>query len=288
VPAFNGPRARDGAAIAFDPHRNRVVLFGGRTSTGRQFDTWEWDGARWTQRFLVGLPPARDTGAMTYDAARRVVVLHGGRNEDLTPHADTWEFDGARWHERFPATGSPSRSEHAMVYLEHERRILMFGGRGPSSFRERETWFYAPEQPADYASYGAGCPGSAGVPSLALAETSELPWLGSTIEVRVGNLLPGQLGVMYLGTSASAWGAVRLPFDLTAFGMTGCSLLASPDHPFPIAANSAGVASWSAALCACASLNGQRFYNQALVIDPAANPRGLVLSNAGAATIGTK
>jgi hypothetical protein len=293
IATFNGPRPRDHAAMAFDSHRNRVVLFGGRTPTGRQFDTWEWDGARWTQRLLVGQPPPRDAAAMTYDGARRVVVLHGGRNEDWTQRSDTWEFDGVRWRQRFPSTGSPARSEHAMVYLEHERRVLMFGGRRPNSagnnwWRENSTWFYVPEQAADYAPYGMGCSGSAGTPMLSLADTSELPWLGSTIELRVGSLLPGQLGAMFLGTSSSAWGTVRLPFDLTGFGMTGCSLLASPDHPFPIVANAAGVASWSTTLCACASLNGHHFYNQTLMLDPAANPRGLVLSNAGAGTFGTK
>jgi hypothetical protein len=76
------------------------------------------------------------------------------------------------------------------------------------------------------------------VPVLALAPESELPWLGSNIELRIGNLLPGQAGAMFLGASSTAWGTVRLPLDLTAFGMTGIPT-PSVKLPLPRATNAA-------------------------------------------------
>ena len=45
--AADGPSPRNGAALAYDARRERVVLFGG---SGASPETWEWDGARWTRR----------------------------------------------------------------------------------------------------------------------------------------------------------------------------------------------------------------------------------------------
>ena len=45
-----GPPKRFLNALAFDAARHRVVLFGGQTAAGVLGDTWEWDGAAWTQR----------------------------------------------------------------------------------------------------------------------------------------------------------------------------------------------------------------------------------------------
>jgi hypothetical protein len=48
-----GPAPRYAHAMAYDSHRDVVVLFGGSTFKPAQylqfvFDTWEWDGRRWT------------------------------------------------------------------------------------------------------------------------------------------------------------------------------------------------------------------------------------------------
>lgn len=43
------PTSRRAARIAYDPARNRVVLFGGDDAGGMLGDTWEWDGQRWTE-----------------------------------------------------------------------------------------------------------------------------------------------------------------------------------------------------------------------------------------------
>jgi hypothetical protein len=48
-----GPPARIDHAVAYDPTRERMVLFGGKLPNPSKVlfqDTWEWDGRRWTQR----------------------------------------------------------------------------------------------------------------------------------------------------------------------------------------------------------------------------------------------
>src|SRR5439155_1690306 len=66
-----GP-ARQGAAMAADPIRQQVLLFGGFGSDPAKpsAQTWTWDGGGWTLRHPASSPPARVVASMTYDAAR--------------------------------------------------------------------------------------------------------------------------------------------------------------------------------------------------------------------------
>ena len=85
------PTPRNDLAMAYDARRRRAVLFGGQdaaTPSGLQ-DTWEWDGARWTE---VPLPPAispppRSGHSMAFDAVRGRVVMFGGGADPAT-----WEY----------------------------------------------------------------------------------------------------------------------------------------------------------------------------------------------------
>src|SRR5262245_25423272 len=52
------PAARFGYGLAYDSHRQVVVLFGGQTGPafgqGVLGDTWEWNGTEWSQRDVAG------------------------------------------------------------------------------------------------------------------------------------------------------------------------------------------------------------------------------------------
>jgi len=72
-----GPRA--GTCMAYDPVRDRTVLYGGSTQGGNAATgTWEWDGTAWTQVATTGRPTADWSAAMAYDAARQRIVTFGG------------------------------------------------------------------------------------------------------------------------------------------------------------------------------------------------------------------
>jgi N-acetylneuraminic acid mutarotase len=79
--------------MTYDPARERVVLFGGRGSSGNLGDTWEYDGTTWTKLEVTG-PSPRNGHAMVYDARSKVVMLFGGRDEPAYFN-DLWVFDGA-------------------------------------------------------------------------------------------------------------------------------------------------------------------------------------------------
>lgn len=136
---------------------------------------------------------------------------------------------------------------------------------------------------ATYVPYGAGCAGSLGVPTLQ-SVLGALPALGGTLQVHVDHV-PNGFAVMISGLSNTQSGAVSLPFDLSVLGMNGCQLYAEQLLLAGVPATGTA-ATWSLVIPALPTLAGQVFYNQAAVFDPTANAFGLVMSNAGAATLG--
>lgn len=122
------PPARFGHAIAFDPIRQRVVLFGGAYSrwSVRMGDTWEWNGTDWTAVRPATSPSERSGHAMAFDPVRQRIVLFGGSDE-YGRFDDTWTFDGLTW----TAVQSPSPGQRDGARLDYDSRrgeLLLFGG----------------------------------------------------------------------------------------------------------------------------------------------------------------
>jgi len=100
-------------AGAYDPHRERVLVFGGTSELGNDLgDTWEWDGESWNPVSLSG-PPPRSAPTMAYDGARRESVLFGSVTDVIN---DTWVFNGLVWSQRFPVASPPATSRPALAY----------------------------------------------------------------------------------------------------------------------------------------------------------------------------
>ena len=98
--------------------------------------------------------------------------------------------------------------------------------------------------------------------------------------------LPLSAAVMISGLSNVSYAAIPLPLDLTFLGLTNCWLRVSVDaHEGLI--GSLGLATYSLAIPASASLAGFILHQQALVLDPAAgNPLGMVMSDAATTVVG--
>src|SRR5437868_3547251 len=83
----SAPPARSRHALAYDGHRGVTVLFGGAAAGNPVAvlgDTWEWDGAVWTQRSSFTVPPPRAYHSIAYDSQRHRVVLFGGSTGSST------------------------------------------------------------------------------------------------------------------------------------------------------------------------------------------------------------
>ena len=126
-----GVGPRDHHVMAYDAKRDKVVLFGGSGArppgADRRLsptDTWEWDGARWTQVATTG-PSSRGRSAMVYDEKRGEMVLFGGGGDEVL--GDTWLWNGQRWR-MASATGPAPRYAHAMAYDTDRGVVVLYGG----------------------------------------------------------------------------------------------------------------------------------------------------------------
>jgi hypothetical protein len=134
-----GPSPRAFPAMAYDSGRGRTVLFGGSsiieagTLSG---DTWEWDGANWTQMADSG-PSPRTQSVMAYDAQRAQTVLFSGLG--VVEGQDTWGWDGNNWTQ-LADSGPPQRVLAAMAYDSKRQRSLLFGGGASEAYGDTWAW----------------------------------------------------------------------------------------------------------------------------------------------------
>lgn len=137
---------------------------------------------------------------------------------------------------------------------------------------------------ATFASFGVGCGGSIGVPSLRNSDCS-LPWIGTQLDLVMDNLPPANPALMCFGLSDTQSSGTPLPASLAAFGMPGCTAYVSADV-FVLLNNQTGTAHYSLQVPTATALAGLPVFVQGLVVDPTANPLGVVVSGAGAAILG--
>lgn len=161
-------------------------------------------------------------------------------------------------------------------------RAVLTGTSGTVGFDNVE--FQPVRRAARYAGYGAGCPGALGVPVLA-AVAGSLPLPGTTFTAQVTGV-PNAVAVMVTGFSDTQNGPFPLPLPLDPFGLFGCTLHAEALITQLLFA-AGNTASWPLALPPGTGLLGVRFFQQAMTLDPTANPAGFALSNAAAATVGS-
>lgn len=117
------------------PHFDRVQFFN---------DTWEWDGADWSQVSVAHTPPARHAAYMAYDSDRHVVVLYGGQHGfgSGSSWGDMWEYDGSDWRQIFPLHTPGERGEGAMAYDRVRHVLVLYGGHIGGGNDLNDTWEY--------------------------------------------------------------------------------------------------------------------------------------------------
>ncbi len=123
------PPGRRNIAMAYDPRRAEVVLFGGAPFSGLFDDTWTWNGAVWTQQFPASSPSPRARHALAYDPATRSVLLFGGYTDD-GGNNETWIWDGNTWLAQTPAVSPPAHFSVPALGLDASvgRLITIAGG----------------------------------------------------------------------------------------------------------------------------------------------------------------
>lgn len=129
------PPARYGAAVAFDPVSQELLLFGGATAGNqahpgdatRLGDTWAWDGKTWTQLHPATSPPSLYGGQMVVDPNTGHLLLVSGSGQldanGILVQQGTWSWDGQNWNHigdtplQMPFAVAGADSQHRQVLL---------------------------------------------------------------------------------------------------------------------------------------------------------------------------
>ena len=109
-----------------------------------------------------------------------------------------------------------------------------------------------------------------------------LPIVNSNYNVTLADTIPSAFAVMVSGLSDTSWNGTPLPIPLV--GAPGCNLYAAPQVLQLFVTGGAGTASAPFNIPASSANVGVSLYHQWAVLDTA-NPLGIVVSNAGRATI---
>ncbi|MBV8763010.1 MAG: DUF4215 domain-containing protein [Deltaproteobacteria bacterium] len=125
------PGVRDNSQMAYDPVRNRTVLFAGNPRDGTTADdTWEWNNASWTRVANNVGPPNRSNARMFFNPDTSHVTLFG--NSGLSTGEDVWEWNGTTWTKRVQSGSYPARYAPAAAYDAVNHEIVAFSGRDNS------------------------------------------------------------------------------------------------------------------------------------------------------------
>ncbi|HET9590235.1 MAG TPA: kelch repeat-containing protein [Anaerolineales bacterium] len=139
-PQAIAPPARSGGAMAYDPKRKVILLFGGSDNLGKRLnDTWIWDGSVWKEVNNCDTcvrPPARCCHTLFYDTAREEVIVYGGCNDYQTYYNDAWGWNGSTW-EYINVQDSPIASGAPIVYDPTNQQAVGFLAWHPSG-----TWIW--------------------------------------------------------------------------------------------------------------------------------------------------
>lgn len=132
-----GVQSRNSAqAVAFDPLRREVVMFGGTAAFGNvlgsQTSVLQNNGA-WRQILISHRPDPRSQIGFDTDASTNTIWMFGGLDETSTFfHTDLWGYRNGQW---FPASPGPASScENALTAFDTDRHRLVVNCGGTETY----------------------------------------------------------------------------------------------------------------------------------------------------------
>jgi hypothetical protein len=135
------PSGRIGAAIAWDPKLNAMLLFGGVVGEhGQPRDTWAWNGSSWRKLDIGAAAPPGGWAAMAYDSLHREMVLVVASGAPDTMTTETWSWVGSRWKEHSTkGQPAPEGIRSSLVFDPDKQVILAASLRCDSTTCAAET-----------------------------------------------------------------------------------------------------------------------------------------------------
>ncbi|MBN9620385.1 MAG: hypothetical protein J0H43_11740, partial [Actinobacteria bacterium] len=130
------PAARHGAAMAWDPALNEIVMVGGIKGSNAApvfiNDVWAWTGSTWSSVTVTGTAPAgRAQAGFAWDPTLSGLALFGGATSNTTFQNDTWLLKNNAWTliQAGGSSGAPNYRNNAyMGYSDSTGQLVLFGG----------------------------------------------------------------------------------------------------------------------------------------------------------------
>jgi serine/threonine protein kinase len=147
VPPPPGVASLSWHSMVYDPHRERMLVFGGHSApNGLTARLWAWKNRRWTllDDGQAG-PPARQSAGLAYDVERRELVLFGGwgGRDPSAVHDDTlWRWsEELRWRPVEPKGPQPPPAQ-ASSFTATDDGFVLFGGfsYAPGGGLQHDAW----------------------------------------------------------------------------------------------------------------------------------------------------
>ena len=129
----NSPPVRYLTSGAYDPVRDRVVMFGGYQTTVNGyvttatplFDTWEFDGTDWKQ--IGGTGPSVQKPILAYDYTHNQIIMLG-IDSGINTLMYTYDPVAGAWNQVKPATLPPCVNEGEMTWNAADQKVMFAGG----------------------------------------------------------------------------------------------------------------------------------------------------------------
>jgi hypothetical protein len=265
--------------LAYDVQRDSLVTTTPTEATTGTYNpgprnlSYEWTGSAWVP--IANLPVRMTVGSLYYDAYRARMVVMGQvygypPNYQVLIHE---RGESGAWIQRTTPTVPPQAVPLAYdaarhVAVAYDQMLV--------------TWEFGTTRPARVLPFGTGC-GSPAPLGLGNAAGS-VPWLGAGFAVDLRSVPIGSPAVLAIELVPTPWPRWNGPLD--SLGMPGCMRYCHAPTFLP--PTPAGATQVVLQMPANPIWSGSSFCMQAVAIDRAANPAGLVTSNALIGVIGER
>jgi len=130
-------------AMAYDPVRKEMVMFGGSHLGQDQDTTWTWNGSIWIEKSDLPVKPTpRHGAAMAFDRGTGQMMMFGGVHNHVVL-SDTWVWNGETWKEITGLEQQPeARRFHAMAGDSYKRNVVLFAGVWNDGEPANDTWVW--------------------------------------------------------------------------------------------------------------------------------------------------
>ena len=139
------PSPRNVPEVAFDPDRDRRIVFGGSPQNATYpllGDVFEFDGTAWRHLDSDAPPEFDDFGRLsyTYDPVRRTLVQFGGVGGATSGWLDVWTRTDDRWHHQAPSPIPYQNGALAAAYDPVRGGIVVNAGDSSTWLLDGEQW----------------------------------------------------------------------------------------------------------------------------------------------------